>query len=93
MTAYSPTMAEAQAMGLCVLARLSGLPDVVPLRSAVAQMHAFACGWCEYPADELVRILRAFNDTRTRFDDDRWQALPARAKGEAIRLAQGEAAA
>lgn len=90
---YKPTMAEAQAMGLCLLSRLPGLPAVPTLRGAVAQMHPLRCGWCEYPDAELQRILVAFNATRSQYDDDRWQALPPRAKGEAIRLAQGEAAA
>jgi hypothetical protein len=88
-------MAEAQAMGLCALARQRsrsggpGLPDIHILRAAVSQLHPFSCGWCEYPVDELLRMCRVFNVTRTDFDDDRWTALPARAKGEAIRMAQG----
>jgi hypothetical protein len=92
------TMAEAQAIGLCALARQQsqggkpGLPDIHILRVAVVQLHAEPCGWCDYPADELLRMCREFNLTRRQFDDDRWQALPARAKGDAIRLAQGHAA-
>lgn len=91
MSDFKPTMAEAQAMGLCILARKPGLPPVNILRTAVVTLHPLSCGWCEYPTDELDRILRAFNVMRSTFDDDRWQALPARAKGEAIRLAQGNA--
>lgn len=90
---YRPTMAEAQAIGLCWLARQKGLPEVVTIRAAVAQMHATSCGWCEYPDGELLRMCVEFNETRTASSDGRWNALPARAKGEAIRLAQGEAAA
>lgn len=91
------TMAEAQAIGLCALARQSsksggpGLPDIHLLRVAVVQLHPETCGWCDYPVDELIRMCRAFNAGRTRLMDDRWQALPNRAKGEAIRLAQGVA--
>lgn len=91
MTTFVPTMAEAQAIGLCWLARQTGLPEVATIRYAVAHLHPLSCGWCEYPLDELLRICRAFNVTRTQFYDDRWQALPARAKGEAIRMAQGNA--
>lgn len=90
MTVFTPTMAEAQAIGLCALARQKGLPDIHVLRVAVVQLHPETCGWCEYPVEELLRMCREFNLTRTRFHDDRWQALPARAKGEAIRLAQGQ---
>lgn len=88
------TMAEAQAIGLCVLARLEGLPEAAHnLKVAVVTLHPLVCGWCEYPQDELVAWLRTFNATRSQFDDDRWNGLPARAKGEAIRAAHGEAAA
>lgn len=83
-------MAEAQAMGVCALARQDGLPDIHLLRTAVSQYHTTSCGWCEYPQEELIRMLRAFRpDDR---DQIAWWNLPARAKGEAIRLAQGNAA-
>ena len=91
MTTFTPTMAEAQAIGVCWLARQPGLPDIAMLRTATTQLHTLSCGWCEYPPESLMVILRAFRPTR--FEEDRWWALPARAKGEAIRLAQGEDAA
>lgn len=96
---YRPSIAEAQAMGLCSLARQrskggnAGLPDIHNLRVAVAQLHpADGCGWCDHPLEELDRILRAFNATRTQLEDDRWMALPASAKRAAIQQAQGVAA-
>ena len=90
---YEPTMAEAQAIGLCSLARQKGLPAIAILRTAVVQLHPETCGWCDYPLEDLDRILRDFNRTRTRFEDERWQALPAKAKRAAIELAQDRAAA
>lgn len=89
MSAFLPTMAEAQAIGLCALARQKGLPDVHLLRVAVVQLHPDSCGWCDYPHEELIRILRAFRPEES--DARRWWNLPARTKGEAIRLAQGAA--
>lgn len=88
---YTPTMSEAQAIGLCWLARQTGQPEVAMVRFAIAQLHPLSCGWCEYPLDELLRILEVFNLARTKFEDDRWTALPHRAKGEAIHIAQGNA--
>lgn len=96
---FKPTMAEAQAIGLCALSRQRsaggnpGLPDIHILRAAVVQLHPLTCGWCEYPVDELLGICREFNLRRSQLEDDRWTALPARAKGEAIRLAQGQGVA
>jgi hypothetical protein len=73
---------------------MDGLPAAAHnLKVAVATLHTYACGWCAYPPAELIGWLRVFNLARTRFDDERWDALPPRAKGEAIRMAQGEAAA
>lgn len=83
------TMAEAQAIGLCWLARARGLPPVHNLRVAVVTMHPDICGWCDYPMPELLTMLGAFKAIVSLTDYQRWQALPARAKGEAIRLAQG----
>ena len=88
MTQFLPSMAEAQAMGLCALARSKGLPDIAMLRTAVSQLHTLSCGWCEYPTDELVAQLRAFRPTER--EEANWWRLPARAKGEAIRMAQGQ---
>lgn len=89
MTTFTPTMAEAQAIGLCWLARASGLPDIHILRMAVVQLHLLSCGWCDYPLDELMRMVKTFGVGQDSFDWERWQALPRRAKGEAIKLAQG----
>lgn len=89
MTSFKPTMAEAQAIGLCWLARKGGLPDIHLLRVAVVQLHPLSCGWCDYPLDELMAILKTFDIARDDKDTDRWQSLPRRAKGEAIKLAQG----
>ena len=86
---YRPSIAEAQAMGLCSLARSKGLPNVHNLRVAVVQLHPDPCGWCDYDLADIDRILRAFNATRTTFEDDRWMALPASAKRAAIHQAQG----
>lgn len=90
---FTPTMAEAQAIGLCFLARQDGLPAIHNVRAAVVTMHPEPCGWCDYDLPELLNVLRTFNARRTQFEDDRWNGLPARAKGEAIRIAQGREAA
>jgi hypothetical protein len=87
MTTFLPSMAEAQAIGVCWLARHDGLPDIAILRAAMGNFHPLACGWCSYPPAALMEILRAFRPVRS--EEDRWWALPARAKGEAIRAAQG----
>lgn len=84
---FLPSMAEAQAIGLCFLARSKGLPDINVLRAAVSQLHPVACGWCEYPPAALMQILLAFRPTSQ--EEARWWGLPNRAKGEAIRMAQG----
>lgn len=89
---YRPTMAEAQAIGLCWLARAKGLPDINKLRVAVVQMHPETCGWCDYELPNLLDILRSFNASRIPFEDDGWDRLPARARREAIVIAQGGAA-
>lgn len=100
MTQFLPSMAEAQAMGLCALARQDGLPEIAMLRHAVAQLHPMVCGWCEPTKDEktgelrpvysletLLQMLRAFRPMAR--EEMAWWNLPARAKGEAIRMAQG----
>lgn len=87
MSTFLPSMAEAQAIGICYLARQDGLPEIAMLRYAVAHLHPLACGWCGYPTEALLAILRTFRPSR--LDEDRWWGLPARAKGEAIRAAQG----
>lgn len=50
-------VAVAQAVGLCWLARRSGLPGIDSLRVAVAQLHATPCGWCDYPLPVLIDML------------------------------------
>lgn len=91
MSTFLPSMAEAQAIGLCYLARQDGLPDIAILRAAVTQLHPISCGWCEYPPAALNEILVAFRPMAS--EEARWWALPARAKGEAIRMAQGQSEA
>lgn len=80
-------MAEAQAIGLCVIARQGGLPDISTLRSAVSQFHAEPCGWCDYDRDELLAMLGARMVMAV--DESRWWAMPGKARLRAIELAQG----
>ncbi len=88
MTAYRPTVAEAQTIGLCYLARSKGLPDIAILRAAVAQMHPISCGWCEYDRADLDGMLRAYHPMAR--EEAQWWSLPNKARGELIREAQGE---
>jgi hypothetical protein len=79
-------MAEAQAVGLCLLSR-GGLPDIFSLRSAAAQMHAERCDWCDYPADELNQML--VNIDVSEYHEKQWWEMPNRSRRRAIELAQG----
>lgn len=97
VTAYP----EAQAIGLCWLARhepteatarlagKGGLPDIPVLRGAVVQLHPEPCGWCEYPPDELLAMLRGRHVLAR--DETGYWALPGKARLAAIRAAQGRA--
>ncbi len=86
---YRPTdMAEAQAIGLCFIARFKGLPEIHSLRQAVVHLHAEECGWCVYPPAELLAMLERWALTRTRLVEERWQALPRQTRLTAIKQAQ-----
>ena len=88
MTLYTVRdMAEAQAIGLCWLARSRGLPDITSLRTAVVVLHPDECSWCDYPMDELLRMLET-RQTSER-DERVWWELPGKARLRAITLAQG----
>lgn len=99
MSSYRATdMAEAQAIGLCYLARQKGLPDIHALRQAVAQLHPAECDWCAYPPAELLRMLDNRQDGDGHMGDPagipateikRWWALPSKVRMKALRLAQG----
>lgn len=83
-------MAEAQAIGLCWLARQKGLPEINSLRVAVATLHPEnGCGWCDYPLPELVRMIGTVSPRAER----EWWAMPGKARLRALQLAQGEEAA
>jgi hypothetical protein len=79
--------AEAQAIGLCWLARQSGLPDAHTLRAAVAQLHETDCGWCAYPLPELMGLLRSA-DVPERAQKA-WWAMAGKARLKAIEAAAG----
>ena len=88
MTAYIVTeMAVSQAIGLCFLARQSGLPDIHSLRVAVVQLHDGPCGWCYYPPKELLRML----DERqvSEYAEKSWWGMPGKARLRAIAVAAG----
>lgn len=86
MTAvYEPTMAQAQAMGLCWLARQQGLPEVHKLRQAVSQLHpADGCAWCDWPLPELLRMVELVDHQ----GDAAWWRMPSTARLRAIAEAQ-----
>lgn len=86
---FRATMAEAQAMAICWLARASGLPPIHSVRVSVVQMHPTTCGWCDYELGDLMRMLKEANGHQSLEAYQTWWHLPNRAKGEAIRLAQG----
>jgi hypothetical protein len=83
---YQPTMAEAQAMGICFLARQPGLPEVHSLRVSVVQLHPLTCGWCDYAPLDLIAMLKARHTMA--IEESRWWALPGQARLAAIKLAQ-----
>ena len=91
MTVIVTDMAEAQAIGLCWLARQPGLPDIHVLWLAVSQLHATECGWCVYPTRELLAMLdhREIDDRSERA----WAAMPGAARLRALELAAGREAA
>lgn len=84
MTRYS--ISESQAMGICYMARQKGLPDVYSIRVSVVQLHPLTCGWCDYPLDELITMLRGYRPMA--IEESRWWAMPGQARLAAIRLAQ-----
>ena len=87
-------MAAAQAAGICLLARLPGLPEVHALRAAVVQLHPESgCAWCPYPLRELAAMCGTVTGTGVslgvgRGDEKAWWAMPGRARIAAIRVAQ-----
>lgn len=90
-------MAEAQAIGICWLARAPGLPDIPQLRLAAVNLHPDECGYCAYPLDRLLRMLDSSygpegfgrpSGITERAEKD-WWALPNRARAVAIAAAQG----
>lgn len=85
MTVIVTDMAEAQAIGLCWLARQPGLPMIHSLRVAATQLHASPCGWCVYPLPELMAMLdhREIDERAERT----WMAMPGAARLRAIELA------
>lgn len=87
MTYVVTDMAEAQAMGLCWIARQPGLPDIPTLRAAASYLHAAECGYCSYPLAELLRMVEDREITEA--DEKRWENLPAKVKGRAIAMIQG----
>jgi hypothetical protein len=88
---YRSTIAEAQAQGLCYLARQKGLPDIALLRTAVVQLHREPCGWCEYEPADLLTMLRDYHPMAREEAD--WWRLPGKARLAAIQMAQGETVA
>lgn len=84
---YAPSIAEAQAIGLCWLARQPGLPPMDMLRRAVSQLHAETCGWCEYDPADLVVMLRAYHPLARQEAD--WWNMPGKGRLAAIKTAQG----
>lgn len=84
---YDPSMPEAQAIGLCWLARQPGLPDADALRRAVVQLHPEPCGWCEYEPSDLMAMLKGFNPTA--FAERDWWSMPGKARLAAIHVAAG----
>jgi hypothetical protein len=88
MTYRIVDMAEAQAVGLCVLSR-GGLPDIHVLRMAVAQMHDGRCDWCDYPAAELNQML--LDSDVSEYNEKRWWEMANKSRARAIELAQGKA--
>ena len=90
MTYVITDMAEAQAIGLCWIARQPGLPDIHTLREAAVAMHPAVCAWCDYPLEELIRMLdrRDISD----YAEKQWWQMPGKARLRAIELA-GQVAA
>lgn len=102
MTYVVTSMAEAQAIGLCWLARQPGLPDVHVIRASVAQLHSTPCGWCDYPTDELMRMLEYRTVGYSSPDamhpvigprEREWWSMGGKARLAAIELASGREAA
>jgi hypothetical protein len=89
---YKPSdIGEAQAIGLCFIARFKGLPEIHSIRQAVVQLHPMPpdeCGWCSYPPAELLAMLEQWALTRTKFVEDRWWGLPRSARLSAIKQSQ-----
>lgn len=88
MTYVPSDMAEAQAIGLCYIARQSGLPDIHSIRQAVVQLHPDACGWCDYPPVELLSMLGGWASKRTNYTEKAWWDLPRQSRLAAIAQAQ-----
>jgi xanthine dehydrogenase iron-sulfur cluster and FAD-binding subunit A len=86
---YRPTeMAEAQAIGLCYVARFKGLPPIHSIRQAVVQLHPEECGWCVYPPAELLAMLTVWHAVTSSFVEERWQGLPRSVRLASIKQAQ-----
>lgn len=81
------TFAEAQAIGVCIVAHLRGGP---PRPASWDGFHSDQCGWCDYPQDVRVKALEAYTQgplasrQRAAFFEE-----PRRERLRAIREAQG----
>jgi len=59
------TPAVAVAAAICWLARQPGLPGGA-LKWAVTHRHPGACDWCDWPSDDLLRMVRELDETEAR---------------------------
>ena len=88
MNGYRVTeAAEAQAIGLCWLARSTGLPEIHSLRVAVVQLHPEPCAWCDWLLPDLMMLLeqREVSD----WSEHQWWGMPGKARLRALALAAG----
>lgn len=54
-------IADAQAIGVCVVSRQRGLVRSMLGTIPSGALHPTECGWCAYPVEELLGWLREFN--------------------------------
>lgn len=84
MTHVPASIAEGQAIGLCWMARQTGLPEINGIRLAVAQLHPEVCAWCDYPLRELLAMLANVDHS----GDAAWWRLPSSSRLRMIAEAQ-----